>query len=840
MSEAKHPTANTNLETSSKPLTFVIEGMSCASCVGSVEKAIKEVEGVKKVSVNLATERAQVYANNGHLKPEDILAAITEAGYEPRYDTLGFSIKGMNCASCVNSVEGALQKVPGVLDASVNLASEKAVVRVASGVAGAGEIVAAIKEAGYEGRPITDGPDQDADSHQRDNELKVLKRSLFIAALFTLPIFILDMGSHLIPSFHHWLQGITSTQNLYFLFFALASVVQFGPGLRFYQKGGPALLRGTPDMNSLVMLGTSAAYGYSVVATFLPGLLPAGTVHVYFEASAVIVTLILAGRYLETIAKGRSSEAIKRLLGLQAKKARVIRNDEEMEIPIDQVEKGDIVMVKPGEKIPVDGTVVDGSSYVDESMITGEPVPVSKSKDDEVVGSTINKSGSFHFRATKIGSETMLSRIVKMVEEAQGSKLPIQAIVDRVTGVFVPVVMGIALLTLGTWLAFGPSPALTFALVNAVAVLIIACPCAMGLATPTSIMVSTGKAAEMGILFRRGEALQMLRDVDTIAIDKTGTLTKGRPELTDVQAADHVDENDILQLMASVEKLSEHPIGEAIVQAANDRDLKLKEVKDFSAVTGFGVEGLTGDHQLHIGADRYMKELGLDIGPFRETARRLAKEGKTPLYIAVDGCLAAVAAVADPIKKSTPLAIKELHKLGLRIAMITGDNKQTAQAIAGRLGIDDVIAEVLPDGKVDAVKSLQSDGSKVAFVGDGINDAPALAQADSGIAIGTGTDVAIESAEVVLMSGDLRNVPNAIALSKATIKNIRQNLFWAFGYNAALIPIAAGVLYPVWGILLSPVIAALAMAASSVCVLTNALRLKRFKPPMTAKVSSGK
>ncbi|MEX0779037.1 MAG: heavy metal translocating P-type ATPase [Balneolales bacterium] len=840
MSKTKQTSLNTLLEPSGKPLTFNIKGMSCASCVSSAEKAIWDVEGVKKVSVNLATEQARVYSDNGNADINSILAAITGAGYEPAYETLSFSVKGMSCASCVSGVEGAVQKVPGVEGVSVNLASEKAVVRVASGVVGADDIITAINKSGYEGRLITDVTDQNAASEERDSELNSLKRSLYIAAAFTLPIFILDMGSHLIPPFQQWLQGLTSTQNLFFFYFALASVVQFGPGLRFYKKGWPSLLRGTPDMNSLVMLGTSAAYGYSVVATFFPGLLPAGTVHVYYEASAVIVTLILAGRYLETIARGRSSEAIKRLLGMQAKKARVIRDGQDIEIPIGEVEKGDIVMVKPGEKVPVDGIVVDGASYVDESMITGEPVPVSKSKDDEVVGGTINKSGSFHFQATKIGSETMLARIVKMVEEAQGSKLPIQSMVDRVTGVFVPVVMGVAIFALGVWLAFGPSPALTFALVNAVAVLIIACPCAMGLATPTSIMVGTGKAAELGILFRRGEALQTLRDVDTIAIDKTGTLTKGRPELTDIEASNVYTENEVLQLMASVEKLSEHPIGEAIVQAAGEGNLEITEVSNFSAIVGYGVEAEAGEQKVQIGADRFMKKIGLDINIFGETANRLAKDGKSPLYVAIDGKLAAVVAVADPIKDSTPQAIKELHKLGLRIAMITGDNIQTAQAIANRLGIDEVIAEVLPDGKVDAVRSLQEDGKKVAFVGDGINDAPALAQADSGIAIGTGTDVAIESAGVVLMSGDLRNVPNAIALSKATISNIRQNLFWAFGYNASLIPVAAGVLYPLWGILLSPVIAALAMAASSVCVLTNALRLKRFKPPMSAEISSGK
>ena len=763
---------------------------------------------------------------------------------ERRKDTtLTLAIDGMSCASCVGRVEKAIRAVPGVAEAAVNLATGRAEVTFSGAKADAEAVTDAVGRAGYKSEAIPAAGDtgdaarhakerETRESEARERELSGLRRAIALAGALTLPIFVLDMGGHAVPAFHHWLFATFGQQNLYYLYFVLATVVQFGPGLRFYQKGWPALLRGGPDMNSLVMLGTSAAWGYSVVATFAPQILPAGTAHVYFEASAVIITLILVGRYLEAIAKGRTSAAIKRLLGLQAKTARVVRDGREMEIGIDAVRVGDIVLVRPGEKIPVDGTVLEGKSYVDQSMITGEPVPVLMQAGSDVVGGTINKAGSFTFRATKIGADTLLAQIVRMVEQAQGAKLPIQALVDRVTAYFVPFVIGAALLTFVVWLAFGPAPALTFALVNAVAVLIIACPCAMGLATPTSIMVGTGKAAELGILFRRGGALQALRNAGVIAFDKTGTLTKGQPELTDLIVAPGFDETEVLRLVASIERRSEHPIAEAIVAAARTRGLTLGDAQDFSAEPGFGISGMIKERRIAVGAHRYMRKLEVDAEAFAAAAERLARDGKTPLYAAIDGRLAAIIAVADPIQESSPAAIAALHGAGLRVAMVTGDDARTADAIARQLGIDGVIAEVLPGGKVEAVKSLRREGRKVAFVGDGINDAPALAEADVGIAIGTGTDIAIESAEVVLMSDDLRNVANAIALSKATIRNIKQNLFWAFAYNVSLIPVAAGVLYPAFGILLSPVFAAVAMAASSVCVVTNALRLKRFRPPL--------
>jgi heavy metal translocating P-type ATPase len=591
-------------------------------------------------------------------------------------------------------------------------------------------------------------------------------------------------------------------------------------------------------MNSLVMLGTSAAYLFSTVATFAPDILPDGTDYTYFEAGAVIVTLILMGRWFEARAKGRTSEAIKRLMSLQAKSARIVRDGVEVDVSIESVRPGDIVLVRPGERIPVDGEVVDGASYVDESMITGEPVPARKEPGAPVTGGTVNGTGAFRFAAQKVGADTLLAQIVRTVEAAQGAKLPIQAMVDKVTMWFVPAVMLMAFVTFIIWLSVGPSPALSYALVNAVAVLIIACPCAMGLATPTSIMVGTGKGAELGILFRKGEALQSLRDAEVVALDKTGTLTKGRPELTDIIVSTGFSESEVLRLVASVETQSEHPVAEAIVTAARGRGLVLAGAADFSSEPGFGVKASVDGWTVEVGADRLMRRLGLDIAAFGAEALEMGDAGKTPLYAAIDGRLAAIIAVADPIKETTPEAIAALKALGLRVVMITGDNSRTAQAIANRLGIGEVVAEVLPTDKANVVKSLQSKGAKVAFVGDGINDAPALAQADVGLAIGTGTDIAIESADVVLMSGDLNGVAKAIGLSQATIANIRQNLIWAFGYNVVLIPVAAGALYPSFGILMSPMFAGLAMALSSVSVLTNALRLKRFGAGEDGSVTS--
>lgn len=811
------------------PTDFGIEGMTCASCVRRVEEAITAVPGVASANVNLATERATVQFD-GEPDTPAVLRAIEKAGYAPRIATEELQIEGMTCASCVSRVEKALKAVPGVADAAVNLATEKATVRLLSGTVDMSALDAAVRGAGYELRKTKAAEASAGEEDHRVTELRSLRYAVTISALMTLPLFLVEMGSHFIPGVHELIMGTIGMRNNLYLQFALATFVLFGPGLRFFRKGVPNLLRWTPDMNSLVVLGTTAAWGYSVVATFGPGVLPSGTANVYYEAAAVIVTLILLGRYLEARAKGRTSQAIKRLVGLQPKTAFVLRGGEFVEAQISEVVAGDVIRIRPGEKIPVDGMVIDGSSYVDESMITGEPLPIQKTADSVVVGGTINKTGSITLKATKVGNDTLLAQIIKLVEAAQGSKLPIQALVDRVTGWFVPAVILAAVLTFAAWYAYGPSPALSFALVNAVAVLIIACPCAMGLATPTSIMVGTGRAAELGILFRKGEALQSLRDADVVALDKTGTLTKGRPELTDLVAAEGFEADEVLFLVASLETLSEHPIAEAIVSAAKSKGIATAAVAGFEATPGFGVSGSVSGRQVLVGADRALATKVIDVSGFSTEAERLGASGKSPLYAAIDGRLAAIIAVSDPVKETTPQAIKSLHELGLKVAMITGDNRRTAEAIARKLGIDEVVAEVLPEGKVEAIRKLRQDGRSVAFIGDGINDAPALAEADVGIAVGTGTDIAIESADVVLMSGDLNGVAKAIALSKATILNIKQNLFWAFAYNVSLIPVAAGVLYPVNGILLSPIFAAAAMAMSSVFVLGNALRLKSVNP----------
>ena len=802
-------------------LSLPIEGMSCASCVGRVERALKQVRGVLDASVNLATERAEIRLSDPGVRT-DVIRAIEDAGYGVVSPAVELAIEGMTCASCVGRVERALRAVPGVTQAVVNLATERATV---TGSADIAALVAAVGEAGYEARPIDRGGNTTAEADKRRQiEVRVLMRDLLLAAGLTLPVFALEMGSHIIPGMHALIASTIGMAASWFIQFGLTSLVLVIPGARFYRKGIPALLR-------LVAVGTLAAYGYSLVATFTPGVLPAGAVNVYYEAAAVIITLIILGRVMEARAKGQTSDAIRRLVGLQPKTARVRRGAGLAEIDVADAKSGDIIEVRPGERIPVDGEVIDGESWIDESMITGEPLAVAKAIGASVTGGTINQTGAFAFRATAVGSDTMLAQIVRMVEEAQGSKLPIQGLVDRITMWFVPVVMTLAALTFGVWFMFGPQPALTFGLVNAVAVLIIACPCAMGLATPTSIMVGTGRGAELGVLFRRGDALQVLQDARVVALDKTGTLTEGRPRLTDLVTVSGFERDEVLARVAAVEAKSEHPVARAIVMAAEAESLVLPEVRDFGSVTGYGVNAEAGGDLIQIGADRFMAQLGHDLGVVKDTAERLAGEGKSPIFAAINGRLAAIIAVADPVKVTTPEAIAALHGLGLKVAMITGDNRRTAEVIAGRLGIDEVVAEVLPDGKVAAIRRLKKIGP-VAFVGDGMNDAPALAEADVGLAIGTGTDVAIEAADVVLMSGNLKGVPNAIALSRATMRNIRQNLFWAFAYNAALIPVAAGALWPVSGVLLSPVFAAGAMALSSVFVLGNALRLRRFAPPM--------
>ncbi len=812
-----------------------VSGMTCASCVGRVEKAIRAVPGVRRADVNLASEKAQV--EGGDLSA--VAAAIRGAGYEPQEETIDLKIVGMTCASCVGRVERALKAVPGVLDAEVNLATERATVRVIEGAVTPQDLDAAVAAAGYEATAVETATGDRSDREQavRDSESRELARAVLVSALATAPLFVLEMARHFVPGVHHWMSVTIGEQPWRLVSLALASFVLFGPGLRFFRKGIPNLLRLTPDMNSLVVLGASAAWAYSLVATLAPGILPSGANNVYFEAAAVIVTLILLGRWFEAKAKGRTSEAIKRLMRLQAKSARVERDGAELEVPISEVRFGDTVIVRPGERVPVDGEVLDGSSFVDESMISGEPMPVEKQAGAQVIGGTINKTGAFRFRALKVGGDTLLAQIVRMVEQAQGAKLPIQALVDKVTGWFVPAVMATATLTFLIWLIFGPSPALGFALVNAVAVLIIACPCAMGLATPTSIMVGSGRAAELGVLFRRGEALQALRDVRLVAFDKTGTLTLGRPELTDVSVVAGFSESEVLGLVASAERRSEHPLAEALVRAAEQRGLTLFQPDRFEAIPGHGVDAEVDGHAIWIGAEGYMKRHEIDTTILRPIADQLGDGGKTAIFVAIDRRLAAVLAVSDPIKQSAADAVKALQALGLQVAMVTGDNRRTAAAVGRALGIDEIRAEVLPDGKARAVEELRAAHGAIAFVGDGVNDAPALATADVGLAMGQGTDVAIESADVVLMRGDLLAVVSAIGVSRATLRNIQQNLTWAFGYNIVLIPLAAGVLYPSFGLLLSPMFAAGAMALSSVSVVANALRLRRFAPGLGASAA---
>lgn len=740
-------------------------------------------------------------------------------------------IQGMTCASCVGRVERTLSKVPGVTAVAVNLATERGRVE-GDGALDVQALIAAIDKAGYSARLIEHTREElDRASQEHLEDATRLRRDLRGSVALSLPVVILEMGTHLIPGFHAWLDQYVAQQSNWLLQFALTTLVLLICAKRFYVKGTQALLRGAPDMNSLVAVGTLSAYGFSLVSTFAAHVLPPGTATVYYEAVCVIICLILLGRTLEARARGRTSQAIKRLLNLQPQTAWVQRQTGLMEVPLAQLVQGDVVQVRPGERIAVDGSVVAGDSFVDESMLTGEPIPVRKLRNDSVVGGTLNQNGTLQIQATALGSASLLARIVAMVEQAQGSKLPIQALVDRVTLWFVPVVMALALATFVGWYWLGPQPALGMALVHAVAVLIIACPCAMGLATPTSIMVGTGRGAELGILFRKGEALQRLKEARVVALDKTGTLTEGQPRLTDLQLAPGFTRERLLPLLAAVEVFSEHPLALAIVAAAQEEQLTWPQAQDFQAHTGYGVSATVDEQNVAIGAERYMAQLGVDTAAFASAAHALTEHGKTPLYAAVDGHLAAVIAVADTLKPSTQSAIQTLHALGLKVAMISGDDRRTAQAIAAQLGIDQVVAEVLPEGKVDAVQALQREYGLTVYVGDGINDAPALAQADVGIAVGSGTDIAIEAADVVLMSDNLGSVATAIALSTATLNNIRQNLFWAFVYNAALIPVAAGLLYPINGLTLSPQFAAGAMALSSVFVLVNALRLKGFQPP---------
>ncbi|QBR70446.1 heavy metal translocating P-type ATPase [Beijerinckiaceae bacterium] len=830
-------------------ISLRVKGMSCASCVGRVEKAIRAAPGVASASVNLATERAEVGFKTSP-DAEAVVAAIHKAGYETPIETARFDIGKLSCASCVSRAEKAFKSIAGVVEANVNLATRTGTVRFLAGATNAEALAKAVSSAGYPTHEIAPDAPTKSKPDERQAEAKELFRAVVMALVLTTPVFALEMGAHLFPPVHMFVMQTIGMQTSRVVEFVLTALVLFGPGLRFFKTGILALWHGSPDMNALVALGSGAAFAYSTLVTFAPQLFPAGTSHVYFESAAVIVTLILVGRSLEARAKGRAGAAIEQLIGLKPRTARVLRAGAPAEVALDEVVIGDIVVVKPGEKVPVDGQVVEGSSFLDESMLTGEPRPVAKGVGGEVVGGTLNTTGSFNFKVTRIGADTVLAQIIRMVEQAQGAKLPIQALADKVTAWFVPAVIAVAALTFVVWFWLGPAPPLSYALIQMVAVLIIACPCAMGLATPTSIMVGTGRGAQLGILFRKGDALQTLANVTAIALDKTGTITKGRPELTDFLTAPGFEPAEVLAMVAAVEGRSEHPIAAAVAKAADQAGAIRRQVVNFVAKPGLGVEadvegpqgsagadrfmlwkfGRKNRHHVAVGADRYMAALGIDVGVFADAAARFGQGAKSPLYAAIDGKLAGLIVIADPISPTARQAVQALREQGLEVVMVTGDNRRTAEAVAKSVGIDQIVAEVLPDGKIEALRALRARHSAIAFVGDGINDAPALAEANVGLAIGGGTDVAIEAADVVLMAGDLRSAATAVALSRVTMRNIKQNLFWAFGYNIVLIPVAAGVLFPSFGILLSPMLAAGAMAFSSIFVVSNALRLRRFKP----------
>jgi Cu+-exporting ATPase len=822
-----------------KASRFQIKGMTCSACAAASERAVKKLPGIEEASVNFSTEKLSVRFEEGKLTIAEIKAAVAKAGYEALEDRVEkdvtIPIGGMTCAACVKAIERAVGKLDGVSSVSVNLATEKAFVRYDTETLRLSQIKQAITKAGYTPLAIAEGsgPSRD-DEHrkEKEREIRALWNKFAVSAAFSLPLLYIAMGMMLGLPLPKFLSPMDFPLRYALVELALVIPVVFS-GRRFYTVGFRAIARLAPNMDSLIAMGTSAAIAYSLlsIAGIATGDVKAVD-RLYFETAGVIITLILLGKSLEAVSKGRTSESIKKLMGLQPRTATVVQDGREIELPIEEVEAGDTLRVRPGEKFPVDGEIIEGRTSVDESMLTGESMPVDKAPGDPVIGASINGNGSILFRATKVGADTTLSRIIKLVEDAQGSKAPIAELADTVSGVFVPVVFGIALVAALAWLVAGQSP--SFALTVFVAVLTIACPCALGLATPTAIMVGTGKGAELGVLVKSGVALETAQTIDTIVFDKTGTITEGKPALTDLVAAPGFDEGELLALAAAAERGSEHPLGEAIVRAAESRGLALSGLLSFAAVPGHGVEALVAAGEgapgraVLLGNARHFAAKG--IAADVEAAGRLASEGKTPMFVAIDNKYAGIVAVADVVKPSSAAAIAKLRSMGIEVAMITGDSERTAMAIARQVGMDRVLAEVLPGDKAAEVKKLQALGKKVAMVGDGINDAPALAQADLGIAIGSGTDVAMESADIVLMRSDLGEVPTALLLSRRVMRNIRQNLFWAFGYNVLGIPVAAGILHAFGGPLLNPIFAAAAMSMSSVSVLSNALRLRRFKP----------
>ena len=806
-----------------------IEGMTCASCAEAVERATKRLQGVTESNVNFATEKLSIEFDEAKVSVGDIQAAVEKAGYKAISDTANktMKIEGMTCASCAKAVERATRKLDGVTEANVNYATEKLIIDYEPSKVKVIDIKKAVEKAGY--KAIEEESTVDTDKERKEKEMKLLWKKFIISAIFTLPLLYISMGHMMglpLPDFINPMMN-PEAFALSQLFLTIPVIIA---GNKYYTIGFKALIRRNPNMDSLIAIGTSAAVLYGIFATVkIIGGDTKYAMDLYFESAAVIITLITLGKYLESVSKGKTSEAIKKLMGLAPKTAIVIRNGKETEITIEEVEVGDVIIVKPGEKMPVDGEVVEGTTSVDESMLTGESIPVEKNAGDKIIGASINKNGTIKYKATKIGKDTALAQIIKLVEDAQGSKAPIAKLADVISGYFVPIVIALATISGLAWYFFGGQSAI-FSLTIFISVLVIACPCALGLATPTAIMVGTGKGAEYGVLIKSGAALETAHKIKTIVFDKTGTITEGKPKVTDVVVANDITENGLLQLAASAEKGSEHPLGEAIVKGAEERGLEFKKLDFFKAIPGHGIEVKIDGKDILLGNRKLMVESKISLEKLEKTSDSLAGEGKTPMYIAIDNKIAGIIAVADTVKENSKKAIEKLHEMGIEVAMITGDNKRTAEAIAKQVGIDRILAEVLPQDKANEVKKLQAEGKKVAMVGDGINDAPALAQADIGIAIGSGTDVAMESADIVLMKSDLMDVPTAIQLSKSTIRNIKENLFWAFGYNTIGIPVAMGILHVFGGPLLNPMIAGAAMSLSSVSVLANALRLKRFKP----------
>jgi Cu+-exporting ATPase len=816
-----------------------VTGMTCTTCAFTVQKALAKLHGIDQAKVNFASEKASVEYDPAEVDLGKIKDTITESGYGIATRKSIFPVRGMTCASCVARVEEALKSVPGVVSVAVNLASEKATVEYLDSVTAA-DLRRAVSDAGYElGEEAETLEDVTAAARR---EIKNVRNRFIFAVVFGVIIMVLG-----------WLPDFSGRP---YVLWALATPVQFWAGWRFYRGFWGALKHRTADMNTLIAVGTSAAYFYSAVAVLFPSLLTIGGVapHVYFDTSSMIIALILLGRFLEARAKGQTSAAIKKLVGLQPKTALVVRNGKEAEIPVEDVRVGDLILVRPGERVPVDGIVKQGTPALDESMVTGESLPVEKKEGDEVIGATINKTGSFQFEATRIGKDTTLARIVRLVEEAQGSKAPIQRLADVIASYFVPVVIGIALVTFIIWYFFGPAPSLTFAFLNFIAVLIIACPCALGLATPTAIMVGTGKGAEQGILIRSAEALERLYKINTLLVDKTGTLTEGKPEVTDILTVPGISEDEVLALAASVEHDSEHPLAEAVVRLAQDKKLELSPAAGFTAIPGHGASARVNGKDLLLGSLRLMQDRGVKPQGLDEKAEDLLKGGKTVMFLAAEGKAVGVIGLADTLKPDAAAVMAAIRGSGIEVVMVTGDNIRTAGAIACQAGIDRVLAEVLPENKSGEIKKLQDEGRIVAMVGDGINDAPALAQADVGIAIGTGTDIAMETGDITLISGDLSGIATAISLSRRTIRTIKQNLFWAFAYNVLLVPVAAGVLYLAFGSrgvpsglsgvlgehgFLNPILAAAAMAVSSITVVSNSLRLRSFRPPQLDNKEGG-